>query len=341
MSLAFRPVTPALSLRVPWVTVLGCVLVAGGFALLSGIAPGAAQSPLTLRLAQLALAASAAYVLDDAGAVMTRVVPRPLWLRRLLPVALGIGAVSTAWLAIVIALPPLTAPTLRALTTEVVVLVLLALAASSVLAAREEPEPGNLVAVSLPVAGLGALVLGGMLGLDVYLSSHVPVHAALTTAWIAGGTCCAAVLARTTRAGSAQSVVAWFITTMRNSSADVTRRTSLRVETEAQLVHRLEPEVLLATVLVGVGPRTCASPRRRSNGRARAGTAPASCGPSPARVRSVRRPRAGRAPRQRRSGWPRHRGRCSPARRPTRPASAVPKNAVNRVQVSITPPQRG
>ena len=49
------------------------------------------------------------------------------------------------------------------------------------------------------------------------------------------------------------------------------------------------------------------------------------------------RPPAGPARRRRRTGSPRRRARCSRARRPTRPPYAVPKNAVNRVQVSITP----
>ncbi len=200
MTVALRPVTATLPLRVPWVTVAGSSLVAGMLTVLSALAPGAAESPLTVRLAQLALAASAAYLLDDAGAALTRVVPRPLWLRRLFPVALGLVAVSAAWVAVVLALPPLDEPVLRALSVEVAVLVLVALAASSVLAARDEPEPGNLVAVALPLAGLGALVLGGVLGFEVF-PSRLPLHGVMTAAWASVGLCCVVVLVRTTRAG--------------------------------------------------------------------------------------------------------------------------------------------
>ena len=200
MTHALRPVTTTLPLRVPWMTVVGSSLVAGAFTLLSALTPGAAESPLTVRLAQLALAASAAYLLDDAGATLTRVVPRPLWLRRLFPVVLGLVAVSAAWVVVVLALPPLDKPVLRALTVEVAVLVLVALAASSVLAAREEPEPGNLVAVALPLAGLGALVLGGMLGFDVF-PSQLPIYGVVTAVWASVGVFCVVVLVHTTRAG--------------------------------------------------------------------------------------------------------------------------------------------
>ena len=62
--------------------------------------------------------------------------------------------------------------------------------------------------------------------------------------------------------------------------------------------------------------------------------------PSAAGSARCPRRRAGRASPRRRTGWRRRRGRCSRARRPPGRRSAVPQNAQNRVQVSITPPQR-
>ena len=156
-------------LRVPWATVGTAVAVAGFVTLWSQAVPAWADSTLTIRLVQLALAASAAYVLDDAAATLTNVAPRPLWRHRGFGLIIGLGAIAISWAIVLLGLRRQPEVILRALTIEIAVLVLVALAAGAVLAMRGEPEPGNQVAVAVPLAGVGALIIGGMLGYDLFI----------------------------------------------------------------------------------------------------------------------------------------------------------------------------
>ena len=197
MSIAAAPAT--LPLRVPWATVTGAAVIGGFMTLWTWVVPASADSMLTIRLVQLALAATAAYIVDDAAAALTTVAPRSLWLHRALPLTTGLAAIALAWVVVLINLHRGPDADLRSLTAEVAVLVVVALAASSMLAMRGEPEPGNQVAVALPLAGVGALVLGGMLGFEVFMSGHGPGQAERETAWVVCLVVAAAVLVRTSR----------------------------------------------------------------------------------------------------------------------------------------------
>jgi uncharacterized protein YhhL (DUF1145 family) len=156
--------------------------------------PASADSMLTIRLVQLALAATAAYIVDDAAAALTSVAPRSRWLHRAFPLTTGLATIAVAWVVVLINLRRGPDAMLRSLTIEVAVLVLMALAASSMLAMRGEPEPGNQVAIALPLVGVGALVFGGMLGFEVFMSGHGPGQAERETAWVICLVLAAAVL---------------------------------------------------------------------------------------------------------------------------------------------------
>ena len=185
MTVGAAPAT--VPLRVPWTTVGMAAAVAGFVTLWTEAVPAWADSTLTIRLVQLALAASAAYLLDDAASTLTTVAPRSLWRRRAFPLVIGLGAIAISWAVVLLSLRRLPEVTLRALTIEIIVLVLVALAASAVLAMRGEPEPGNQVAVVVPLAGVGALVIGGMLGLTSSSAASAPswpARRACGPAWV-------------------------------------------------------------------------------------------------------------------------------------------------------------
>jgi uncharacterized membrane protein len=192
MSVSAAPAT--LPLRVPWATVVGAAGVAGFFSLWTWALPASAESALTIRLVQLALAASAAYLLDDAAAALTTVAPRSLWQHRVFSLAIGLPVIAVAWSVVLMDLRHLPQAALRSLTLEVVVLAVVALAASAMLASHGEPEPGNLVAVVVPLAGVGAMVLGGMLGLQVFIGGPGDGYTERTTAWVIGGVLALALL---------------------------------------------------------------------------------------------------------------------------------------------------
>ena len=192
MSVSAPPAT--LPLRVPWATVAGAALVGGFVTLWTWALPASVDSILTIRLVQLALAATAAYLVDDAAAALTNVSPRSLWLHRSFRLLVGLVAIAVSWVVVLLSLGGILDPTLRPLTLEVAVLVLLALAASAVLAARGAPEPGNQVAVAVPLAGVGALVLGGMLGFDVFIGDGGREQTADAAAWVCAGVVAVAVL---------------------------------------------------------------------------------------------------------------------------------------------------
>ncbi len=187
MSASTAPAT--LPLRVPWATVTGAAAVGGFITFLTLAVPASADSALTIRLVQLALAASAAYVVDDAAAALTRVAPRSLWAHRAFALVVGLAAIAVAWVVVLVNLRHLPDATLRSLTIEVAVMVLIALATSATLALRGEPEPGNQVAVAVPLAGVGVLVLGGMLGFDIFIEGTRD-----GTAWVVVGAFALAVL---------------------------------------------------------------------------------------------------------------------------------------------------
>ena len=178
--------------RLPVPTLLGAAAVAGVAAVLALVLRPTPLPPLTMHLAQLGLAGAAAFLLDDPAAELTGVAPPPLWRRRAPRVVVGLTAVAAAW--VVVLLASVGAPR-GALSLEIGVLVVAALAASSVVASRGEPEPGTTVAPTVLLAGLAPVLVVGLLGRPVFLSdAGQVVPQGLTTGWVVAGVVAAVVL---------------------------------------------------------------------------------------------------------------------------------------------------
>jgi hypothetical protein len=172
-----------------WATAIAVAVVLLGLDLLLRPTP---VPPLTVHLAQLALAGAAAFLLDDAAVGLTGVAPPPLWLRRAARIAAGLAVLTTAWLVILFAVPD---GSRGALTLEVSVLTVLALAAGSVAAARDQPEPGTTVASGVVLAGVGAMLTGMVLGRAVFVSdAEPPGRDILVVVWAALGVVSGVVL---------------------------------------------------------------------------------------------------------------------------------------------------
>lgn len=186
-----------LALRLPWATLAVSSGVAGFVLLMDLAVRGYVPSLLTVRLIELALAAGAAYLLDDAAARLTDVAPRSLWRRRALSLGTGLTMIAIAWGVVLLHLDGAPAALVRSLTLEVVVLVVLALAVSAVLARHGETEPGNFAAGAVPLVGLALLVSGFIVGVDAYLGTGD--QAGKLAVWVGVGVLALVLLVRAGR----------------------------------------------------------------------------------------------------------------------------------------------
>lgn len=137
------------------------------------------ELPLVLtHLVVLLLVSGAAYLLDDRAAQVTSAVPRSLLRRRLATVSLGFLVAAAGWGVVVLALGrAFVSVPFAALTWEVTGVFWLAVAASAVLS-RREVEPGNLVAPTLGLLFIAALISPALTHVTLLLSSvDDPTHA--------------------------------------------------------------------------------------------------------------------------------------------------------------------
>lgn len=148
-----------------------------------------------VRVAELALAGGAAYLIDDAAATVTVAAPHGLWRRRLPRLANGVGILTATWVGILgllrwqdSALPVL------GLTGEVVVLGLLAVAAAEVLSRRGEPEPGNQVAPVVMLLGFAAVVMEQVMSLTIFVPAGGTGGVARQLSWVAAGLLAAGIV---------------------------------------------------------------------------------------------------------------------------------------------------
>jgi hypothetical protein len=133
--------------------------VAIGLASLLALLLKGPEFPLVFaHLVVLVLGSGAAYLLDDSAAQVTAVVPRSLVRRRLAAVVRGFLVAAAGWGAVCLILDRAFVDVpLAALTCEAAGLFWLAVAASAVMS-RRVPEPGNMVATTLGLLFLGAII---------------------------------------------------------------------------------------------------------------------------------------------------------------------------------------
>jgi hypothetical protein len=199
----------------------GSAAAAVALVLIAAALPGDGVSPFVTRLAELALAGGAAYLLDDAAAPLTEVTPPAVWRRRAPVLLIGAGLLVSAWLIVLGALRwQDSLPTALLPTIEVVVLSLLSLAAAAVGVRRGEPEPGGQVAPVIGVLGIGALVADFLLEADIFLpwdqgDTDVGTGTAL---WAAAGVAALGVIAVAARDPGSRSTSLWVRSPRRRSN---------------------------------------------------------------------------------------------------------------------------
>lgn len=162
---------------VPVLTIAGTAVALVG--LLAALLPGDRIPLLPVHLTALALAASAAYLVDDGSQQVTDVVPQSLLRRRLVVALPGSAVIAAAWTAVaVLLLGQSSALPVAALTWQTAGLGCLALATSALVALLGEAEPGNLVASTSTVVLMGILVIQPIRGHSLLVpGADAPVRA--------------------------------------------------------------------------------------------------------------------------------------------------------------------
>jgi hypothetical protein len=143
--------------------------------------------PFVGRVAELALAGGAAYLLDDAAAQLTTVAPQGQWRRRGPVLAAGVALLAGAWLGVLMILQWRDArPPVAESSGELVVMALMAVAASSLLFRLGDNEPGVIVAPMVVVLGLGLTIVGSVVGSPIFLADAGPTLGRIA-GWSAAG----------------------------------------------------------------------------------------------------------------------------------------------------------
>jgi hypothetical protein len=186
--------------RIPWPTVLVSTLTAGMVVVVAVAPPSTGVSPFFVRIAELALAGGAAYLIDDQAAPVTAAAPRSLWRRRAASMGWGAGVLVGSWGCIVAVLRSqesgLPMPTL---TLEVVVLWGFAVAVAVVLTSRGETEPGTIVAPAVLLLGLSAVIGEQVLHVAIFVPDGGFGDASRPLAWLTAGLACLLVIAGAAR----------------------------------------------------------------------------------------------------------------------------------------------
>ena len=152
------------------------------------VQPDSGVSPLVARIAVLVLAGAAAYLLDDAAAVLTSVTPAGLWRRRLPRLGWGVVGLACAWVAVLLLLRwQDSLPAVGWATVELAVLCLAALAASALLTSRGEAEPGSLVGPVVVLLGITTVFAEQVLRTTIFVPWDGSGGTGVRVAWGAAG----------------------------------------------------------------------------------------------------------------------------------------------------------
>jgi hypothetical protein len=159
------------------------------------VQPGVGIPPFVARIAEFGLAGAAAYLLDDAAAPLTTVTPPRPWRRRAPALVGGGAALAAAWLCVLLVLDQQESrPPVGPASFELLVLTLSAVAAAAVLVRRGDPEPGVLVAPSMVLLGLTAMIGEAVLRTEILLPWDGGVDRGLAPAWVGVGLLASGVL---------------------------------------------------------------------------------------------------------------------------------------------------
>jgi hypothetical protein len=185
--------------RLPWPPLVAATAVAWTVVVFAVMRPGEGLPVLAVSVAQLVLAAAAAYLVDDSAAPVTGVMPRPLWRRRAEVVTPGALMLAGAW-AVVLVIVAGRAPrsTYVALSLEAATLALIALAAAALVARHGEDEPGAIVAPTVVLTGLALLLFQPMLHVRFFAEPGDELDPRLA-AWVAFGALALLTLAGASR----------------------------------------------------------------------------------------------------------------------------------------------
>jgi hypothetical protein len=168
--------------RTSWPVVVTALVTSALVLLTAAFQQTAGALPFVARVAQLALAGSVAYLLDDAAAQLTTVAPRGALRRRGPAVAAGAAVLAGAWVGVLAVLQRRDArPPVAESCVELLVMSLVGIAAAALLFHLGDHEPGVIVAPMVVVLGLGLTIVGSLVGSPIYLTD-----AALTLGRIAG-----------------------------------------------------------------------------------------------------------------------------------------------------------
>jgi hypothetical protein len=141
--------------------------------------------PFVSRIAEFALAGSAAYLVDDASASLTTVSPQGTWRRRA-PV-LGVGAVllAGAWAGVLLVLARTSgSASVTVSSAELATLAVGAVAAATVMVRYGDAEPGSRVGPAVLLVGFALLVVGSALHRSLLLPWDETPGAAHVLAWL-------------------------------------------------------------------------------------------------------------------------------------------------------------
>lgn len=173
--------------RTPWPAALTALAASALVLLAAAFQQTAGALPFVWRVAELALAGGAAYLMDDAAAQLTTVAPQGPWRRRAPALGAGAALVAGGWLTSLAILqwrgvrPPLAESS-----AELVVMCLVAVSAAVLLFRLGDPEPGAVVAPVVVVLGLGLTIVASVVRSPLYLTDADPAPGRVA-GWITAG----------------------------------------------------------------------------------------------------------------------------------------------------------